>query len=160
MGLAPVAIIVIVLVVCLAITALGAGLFYRYQPAKRGSIVQQQKYMRTVRLRNIILLKKEYHTAEEDLESRCTLPNRLIYHSFIPLIIQGRVQKHHQVSRSCHLHVQKLAPYEPLCGTFMNMLSKKDALREFMSFPCQAAFFVDFQLRIPTRSQSQLSTRF
>lgn len=77
MGLTTPAIIVIVLVGCLAITALGAALFRHYTPleeeARYSASYEQGQYMRTVRMRNYGHLKQESLGAARDLESRCTL---------------------------------------------------------------------------------------
>lgn len=77
MGLTTPAIIVIVLVGCLAITALGAALFRHYTPleeeARYSASYEQGQYMRTVRMRNYGHLKQESLGAARDLESRCML---------------------------------------------------------------------------------------
>ncbi|KAJ5437895.1 uncharacterized protein N7458_008893 [Penicillium daleae] len=74
MGLTTPAIIVIVLVGCLAITALGAALFRHYSPieeeASYSASYEQGQYMRTVRMRNYGHLKQESLGAVRDLESR------------------------------------------------------------------------------------------
>jgi len=76
MGLTTPAIIVIVLVGCLAITALGAALFRHYTPleeeARYSASYEQGQYMRTVRMRNYGHLKQESLSAARDLESRYT----------------------------------------------------------------------------------------
>lgn len=70
------AIIVIVLVGCLAITALGAALFKHYSPAEEenpyNASYEQGQYMRQVRMRNYGHLKQASLTSR-DIESRCTL---------------------------------------------------------------------------------------
>ncbi|KAJ5610684.1 hypothetical protein N7510_007403 [Penicillium lagena] len=75
-GLTTPAIIVIVLVGCLAVTALGAALFRQYNPAVVETPYspqhEQVKYMRTVRMRNYAHLKRESVDAAKDLESRFT----------------------------------------------------------------------------------------
>lgn len=76
MGLSNSAVIVIVLVCCLAVTCLGAALFRHYNPIGDDSRAfagnfEQGKYMRTVRLRNFGFLKRESMGAAKDLESRC-----------------------------------------------------------------------------------------
>ncbi|KAJ5095921.1 hypothetical protein NUU61_005277 [Penicillium alfredii] len=69
------AIIVIVLVGCLAVTALGAALFQKYNPADNDSRYsppyEQGQYMRTVRMRNYGHLKQE-SLEGRDIESRLT----------------------------------------------------------------------------------------
>ncbi|KAJ5891518.1 uncharacterized protein N7473_007746 [Penicillium subrubescens] len=75
-GLTTPAIIVIVLVGCLAITALGAALFRHYRPleeeARYSASYEQGQYMRTVRMRNYGHLKQESLGPARDLESRYT----------------------------------------------------------------------------------------
>ncbi|KAJ5175076.1 uncharacterized protein N7482_000953 [Penicillium canariense] len=76
MGLTTGAIIVLVLVGCLAVTALGASLFRHYTPieeeARYSASYEQGKYMRTVRLRNHNHLRQESLNAAKakDLESQ------------------------------------------------------------------------------------------
>ncbi|KAJ5287832.1 hypothetical protein N7478_003518 [Penicillium angulare] len=75
MALTRAAIIVIVLVGCLAITALGAALFRHYNPLgddprNYDATYEQSTYMRGVRLRNYGHLKRESLGAARDLESR------------------------------------------------------------------------------------------
>ncbi|KGO37910.1 hypothetical protein PEX2_103720 [Penicillium expansum] len=131
MGLAPIAIIVIVLVVCLAITALGAGLFHRLNPTEtsiqHNAIFQQQIYMRAVRLRNYNLLRKEARTVAKDLESRCTLPNHFMTDQ--PLFRSAdHPRTWSNISPSPEILpfiCAKLATDEPLCGTFMSFLRRK-----------------------------------
>ncbi|KAJ5225518.1 hypothetical protein N7468_006743 [Penicillium chermesinum] len=72
------AVIVIVLVASLFLTALCAALFRHYNPTgddckayERN--LEQSKYMRAVRLRNYGFLKRESMSAAKDLESRCML---------------------------------------------------------------------------------------
>lgn len=69
------AVIIIVLVACLAVTALGAALFRRYNPSDAESRYtpphNQGQYMRTVRMRNYTHLKRASLEAK-DIESRCT----------------------------------------------------------------------------------------
>jgi hypothetical protein len=82
MGLTRSAIIVIVLVGCLGITAMGAALFRRYNPleetARSGDASHEQnQYMRQVRIRNYGHLKRESLGAAKDLESRCRVPSRV-----------------------------------------------------------------------------------
>jgi hypothetical protein len=76
MVLSTPAIIVIVLVGCLAITALGAALFKHYGPAdeetRYNPTFEQGQYMRQVRARNYGHLKQESMSGRIDLESRCT----------------------------------------------------------------------------------------
>ncbi|KAJ5923437.1 hypothetical protein N7454_008682 [Penicillium verhagenii] len=77
MGLTRAAVIVIVLAACLAITAMGAALFRRYNPLGDTGLSgdashQQNQYMRAVRLRNYGHLKRESLGAVKDLESRYT----------------------------------------------------------------------------------------
>ncbi|KAJ5759072.1 hypothetical protein N7520_006228 [Penicillium odoratum] len=77
MALTQAAIIVIVLVGCLAITALGASIFRRYNPLGDSPLStdashQQSIYMRSVRMRNYGHLKRESLGAARDLESRYT----------------------------------------------------------------------------------------
>lgn len=73
------AIIVIVLVGCLATTALGAALFRHYNPADEESrynaSYEQGQYMRQVRMRNYGHLKQE-SLGSKDIESRCMLFGR------------------------------------------------------------------------------------
>ncbi|KAJ5811916.1 hypothetical protein N7474_008217 [Penicillium riverlandense] len=75
-GLTTPAIIVIVLVGCLGVTALGAALFRQYNPAEVETPYTPQReqftYMRTVRMRNYAYLKRESEDAAKDLESRFT----------------------------------------------------------------------------------------
>ncbi|CAL5873577.1 uncharacterized protein PFLUO_LOCUS7858 [Penicillium psychrofluorescens] len=75
-GLTTSAIIVIVLVGCLAVTALGATLFRQYNPAEAETPYspqhEQLRYMQTVRIRNHAYLKRESVDAAKDLESRFT----------------------------------------------------------------------------------------
>lgn len=70
------AIIVIVLVAALAVTALGAALFNRYNPADQEAryspSYEQGQYMRQVRMRNYGHLKRE-SLSLRDAESRCML---------------------------------------------------------------------------------------
>lgn len=75
MVLSDSAVIVIVLVCCLAVTALGAALFRHYNPLGDDSdayntSAEQSQYMRAVRLRNFGFLKRESMGAAKDLESR------------------------------------------------------------------------------------------
>lgn len=74
MGISNSAIIVIVLVACLAVTALGASLFKHYKPAD-GEVpyspgYEQKLYMAEVRARGFENLKR-ISWAARDLESRC-----------------------------------------------------------------------------------------
>lgn len=70
------AVIVIVLVACLAITALGAALFKHYRPSNEegryNTSYEQGQYMRQVRMRNHGHLKQASLTSS-DIESRCML---------------------------------------------------------------------------------------
>lgn len=74
------AVIVIVLVGCLAITALGAALFKHYNPAdeenRYSASYEQGQYMRQVRMRNYGHLKQASLTSR-DIESRCMLFQRI-----------------------------------------------------------------------------------
>lgn len=83
MGLTRAAIIVIVLVGCLAVTALGAALFKYYNPGedegRYNTSYEQGQYMRTVRMRNYGHLRAESLGHAKDLESCCQY---LIYHIF------------------------------------------------------------------------------
>ena len=77
MGISNSAIIVIVLVGCLAVTALGAALYAHRSPSDHDAqayngTYEQSQYMRTVRLRNYGHLKRE-SLIGKDVESRCTL---------------------------------------------------------------------------------------
>jgi hypothetical protein len=76
MAISTPAIIVIVLVGCLAVTALGAALFKHYSPAdeetRYNPTFEQGQYMRQVRARNYGHLKQESMSGRIDLESRCT----------------------------------------------------------------------------------------
>lgn len=71
------AVIIIVLVACLAVTTVGAALYRKYNPADAESrftpAYDQGQYMRTVRMRNYSYLKRE--SLGKDLESRCTSLN-------------------------------------------------------------------------------------
>lgn len=73
MGLSNSAIIVIVLVACLATTALGASLFKHYNPADEETPFspgyKQKLYMAEVRAREFESLQQSYWG--RDLESRC-----------------------------------------------------------------------------------------
>lgn len=75
MGLSNSAIIVIVLVACLAATALGASLFKHYNPADRETVYSpgyaQKLYMAEVRAREFESLQQAHWG--RDLESRCML---------------------------------------------------------------------------------------
>lgn len=77
MGLTRAAIIVIVLVACLAVTALGAALFKRYNPdedeGRYNTSYEQSQYMREVRMRNYGHLHAESAGRPRDLESCCSL---------------------------------------------------------------------------------------
>lgn len=80
MGLTRAAIIVIVLVGCLFVTALGAALFRHYNPledeARAHISHEQSKYMRLIRMRNNRTLEMEALASmrqARDLESRCTI---------------------------------------------------------------------------------------
>lgn len=82
MGLTKSAIIVIVLVGCLAITAMGAALFRRHNPLEEtarphDASHEQHQYMRQVRMINYGHLKRESLGGAKDLESRCTLPDQV-----------------------------------------------------------------------------------
>jgi hypothetical protein len=94
MGLTTPAIIVIVLVGCLAITALGAALFRHYRPleeeARYSASYEQGQYMRTVRMRNYGHLKQESLGAVKDLESRCMFSLRSLQFpiAFMPLTLR------------------------------------------------------------------------
>ena len=81
MGLSNSAIIVIVLVACLAVTAMGAALFRHYNPLEDESRYnvshEQGHYMRTVRMRNFGFLQQESMRGVQDLESRCTCPREI-----------------------------------------------------------------------------------
>jgi hypothetical protein len=75
MGISNSAIIVIVLVSCLAVTAIGAALFIRYNPADESRFSpnhEQHQYMRQVRARNYSHLRQESLGGRADLESRYT----------------------------------------------------------------------------------------
>lgn len=72
------AIIVIVLIACLAVTALGAAMFRQYNPredqGRYNTSYEQGQYMRQVRMRNYGHLKQESLSGTRrppDLESRC-----------------------------------------------------------------------------------------
>lgn len=76
MTLSDSAIIVIVLVGCLAITALAAAIFHHYNPreeeARRfNTSYEQGQYMRDVRMKNYHHLRQESLGTGKDLESRC-----------------------------------------------------------------------------------------
>jgi hypothetical protein len=75
MGLTNSAIIVIVLVACLAVTALGASLFKHYKPADRETPFspgyEQKLYMAEVRAREFDAMTQECWA--RDPESRCML---------------------------------------------------------------------------------------
>ena len=76
MGLSDSAIIVIVLVGCLAITALAAAVFRHYNPKEHegrpfNASHEQGRYMREVRMKNYQHLRQESLGARKDLESRC-----------------------------------------------------------------------------------------
>lgn len=77
MGLTTPAIIIIVLVGCLAVTALGAALFRHYNPAdnegRYNTPYEQGQYMRQVRMRNYGHLKQA-SLDTKDLECRCMFP--------------------------------------------------------------------------------------
>ncbi|KAJ5675950.1 hypothetical protein N7462_008847 [Penicillium macrosclerotiorum] len=76
MGLSDSAIIVIVLVACLSVTALGAAFFRSRHPVedegRYNTSHEQGQYMRTVRMRNYGHLRQESLGAAKDLESRYT----------------------------------------------------------------------------------------
>ncbi|KAJ5090879.1 hypothetical protein N7532_009563 [Penicillium argentinense] len=76
MALTRAAIIVIVLVACLAVTALGAAIFRHYNPSEDEGRYnfshEQQQYMRSVRLRNLAALRAEAMAARHELDSRCS----------------------------------------------------------------------------------------
>ncbi|KAJ5222325.1 uncharacterized protein N7469_008565 [Penicillium citrinum] len=82
MGLTRAAIIVIVLVGCLAVTALGAALFKYYNPGedegRYNTSYEQGQYMRTVRMRNYGHLRAESLGHAKDLES-CYTPEGSYY---------------------------------------------------------------------------------
>ena len=76
MGLSDSAIIVIVLVGCLALTALAAALFRHYNPREDegrrfNASHEQGQYMRDVRMKNYYHLRQESLGATRDLEARC-----------------------------------------------------------------------------------------
>lgn len=76
MTLSDSAVIVIVLVGCLAITALAAALFRHYNPKEEegrrfNTSYEQGQYMRDVRMKNYQHLRQESLGAAKDLESRC-----------------------------------------------------------------------------------------
>ncbi|KAJ5560607.1 hypothetical protein N7513_003006 [Penicillium frequentans] len=73
MSLSASALIVIVLVGCLAATALGAGLFMRYHPDGETSYSpnnEQKQYLRHVREQNYKHLRQESRSGRIDLESQ------------------------------------------------------------------------------------------
>ncbi|KAJ5579739.1 uncharacterized protein N7459_005724 [Penicillium hispanicum] len=85
MTLSDSAIIVIVLVGCLAITALVAAIFHHYNPrdneARRfNASYEQGQYMRDVRMKNYHHLRQESLGARKDLESRYTADEASAYH--------------------------------------------------------------------------------
>ncbi|KAJ5681984.1 uncharacterized protein N7477_001924 [Penicillium maclennaniae] len=82
MAISNSAIIVIVLVGCLAVTALGAALFIHYNPANESRFSpnhEQHQYMRQVRARNYTHLRHESMGGRVDLESRFTSEEALAY---------------------------------------------------------------------------------
>ncbi|KAJ5202026.1 uncharacterized protein N7498_006689 [Penicillium cinerascens] len=83
MGISTPAIIVVVLVACLAVTALGAALFKHYSPAEEEAhynpTYEQGHYMRQVRARNYGHLKQESISSRIDLESRLTTEDASAY---------------------------------------------------------------------------------
>jgi hypothetical protein len=78
MGLSNSAVIVIVIVACLAAVTLGAALFRQYNPAEGGIVGQrfsreQEMYMRSVRLKNLGFNYRESRTPmPRDVESAST----------------------------------------------------------------------------------------
>ncbi|KAJ5701722.1 hypothetical protein N7488_009270 [Penicillium malachiteum] len=89
MSLSDSAIIVIVLVACLAVTALAAALFRHRTPVEEearsiNQTHEQSKYMRTVRMMNYGHLKRESLGAARDLESRYTSEEASNYGNYYP----------------------------------------------------------------------------
>lgn len=77
MGISTTAVIVIVIVCCLAFVSLGAAITRNWNPPSGDSRYQprpeQDHYMRTVRMRNYNHLRQASMSAKEkDLESQCT----------------------------------------------------------------------------------------
>ncbi|KAJ5721290.1 uncharacterized protein N7483_009224 [Penicillium malachiteum] len=89
MTLSDSAIIVIVLVGCLAVTALGAALFRHRTPLEEearsmNQTHEQSKYMRAVRMMNFGHLKRESLSAAKDMESRYTSEEASNYGNYYP----------------------------------------------------------------------------
>lgn len=73
MSLSASAVILIILLGCLAATALGAGLFMRYHPDGETNYSpnhEQKQYLRQVREQNYKLLRQESTSGFVDLESQ------------------------------------------------------------------------------------------
>ncbi|EPS30516.1 hypothetical protein POX_b02479 [Penicillium oxalicum] len=94
MGLSNSAIIVIVLVACLAVTAMGAALFRHYNPLEDESRYnvshEQGHYMRTVRMRNFGFLQQESMRGVQDLESRYPMDEASSYRSSQPYVFSPK----------------------------------------------------------------------
>lgn len=111
MGLSNAAIIVIVLVACLATTALGASLFKHYKPADGETPFspgyEQKVYMAEVRARGFESLR-QISWGGRDLESRCMFPWWLALIISLTLIRSssgaGLLPPPHLHRRHLHLH--------------------------------------------------------